>query len=181
RFLRSREKEAAMAFLGVYFILAFILVSQAKPTSSSSLQPHIGYPQESVLQTGEAEKLGSCSYTVKIKTSCSAFAGTDDRVSISFGDAYGNQVYVARLDDPTTDTFERCSTDSFTILGPCVYKICYLYLMRIGSDAWKPEWVKVFYGRSQSVSFVYDMFIPDSVWYGFDLCNTVAHQSALNM
>ncbi|GLJ31730.1 hypothetical protein SUGI_0638090 [Cryptomeria japonica] len=164
--------------LSSYFMLAFIFISHCK---ASSLQPQIGNPREAPLTTRESEKLESCSYTVQIKTSCSAFAGTDDRISIAFGDAFGNQVYVARLDDPTTDTFERCSTDSFTILGPCVYKVCYLYLMRVGSDAWKPEWVRVYYGRSQSVSFIYDMFIPDNIWYGFDLCNTVAQQSALSM
>ncbi|GLJ31733.1 hypothetical protein SUGI_0638140 [Cryptomeria japonica] len=163
--------------LSTYLMLAFIFISHC----TASLQPQIGNPQEAALTARESEKLGSCSYTVQVKTSCSAFAGTDDKISIAFGDAFGNQVYIARLDDPTTDTFERCSTDSFTILGPCVYKVCYLYLMRVGSDLWKPEWVRVYYGLGQSVSFTYDMFIPENVWYGFDLCNTVAPQYALSM
>jgi len=151
-------------------------------SQATNLQPQVGKLQESALKSGKVDTVGgSCSYVVQIKTSCSPFAGTDDRVSISFGDPFGNQVYVARLDDPTTDTFERCSIDSFTILGPCVYNVCYLYLMRVGSDQWKPEWVRVYYGRSLSVSFYYDVFIPTSVWYGFNFCNTVtATQSALS-
>ncbi len=85
-------------------------------------------------------------------------------------------------DDPTIDTFERCSTDSFTIWGPCVYSACYLYLMCVGSDQWKPEWVRVYYGGGQYVSFFYDVFIPTSIWYGFNLCNSLtATQSALSI
>uniref|UniRef100_A0A0C9S2W4 TSA: Wollemia nobilis Ref_Wollemi_Transcript_17293_800 transcribed RNA sequence n=1 Tax=Wollemia nobilis TaxID=56998 RepID=A0A0C9S2W4_9CONI len=162
------------------FLQAFLLIVGSQ---SSFVRP-----QESPLRLSvQLEEEGMCSdqYVVKIKTSCSAFAGTDDRISIAFGDAFGNQVYVARLDDPTVDTFERCSTDTFTILGPCVYKVCYLYLMRSGSDAWKPEWVKVYYGRGQSATFYYDMFIPDGVWYGFDLCSILTlarpHNSSLTI
>lgn len=162
----------------IMYLGALMALSEA-----TSLQPQVGNLQELALRSGEVDTVGgSCSYVVKIKTSCSPFAGTDDRISIAFGDAFGNQVYVARLDDPTIDTFERCSTDSFTILGPCVYNICYLYLLRVGSDQWKPEWVRVYYGRSQPVSFYYDVIIPASLWYGFDFCSTVtATQSALSI
>ncbi|CAD5172093.1 unnamed protein product [Musa acuminata subsp. malaccensis] len=75
------------------------------------------------------EEIGwGCSYTVKIKTSCSSRRFTTDRISLAFGDAYHNEVYAPRLDDPSSGAFERCSTDTFKIQGPCGYGICYLYL-----------------------------------------------------
>ncbi|CAK9158441.1 unnamed protein product [Ilex paraguariensis] len=33
------------------------------------------------------------------------------------------QVYVPRLDDPGSRTFERCSTDTFDVVGPCTYQV----------------------------------------------------------
>ncbi|RRT70867.1 hypothetical protein GW17_00057765 [Ensete ventricosum] len=40
------------------------------------------------------EEIGSsCSYTVKIKTSCSSGRFTSDRISLAFGDAYRNEVF----------------------------------------------------------------------------------------
>uniref|UniRef100_A0A804J915 Uncharacterized protein n=2 Tax=Musa acuminata TaxID=4641 RepID=A0A804J915_MUSAM len=73
------------------------------------------------------EEIGwGCSYTVKIKTSCSSRRFTTDRISLAFGDAYHNEVYAPRLDDPSSGAFERCSTDTFKIQGPCGYGICYL-------------------------------------------------------
>ncbi|KAE8656949.1 Detected protein of confused Function [Hibiscus syriacus] len=65
----------------------------------------------------------SCSYTVSIRTSCSSTTYTRDQISLAFGDAYGNQVYAPRLDDPQSRTFERCSTDTFQINGPCTYQV----------------------------------------------------------
>ncbi|KAL6006307.1 hypothetical protein ACLOJK_040353 [Asimina triloba] len=75
------------------------------------------------------------------------------------------------LDDPYSRTFERCSTDTFTISGPCTYQICYLYLFRRGSDGWKPESVKVYPPNSRGITFTYNKFLPNGVWYGFNLCN----------
>nr|CAD1842941.1 unnamed protein product [Ananas comosus var. bracteatus] len=56
----------------------------------------------------------------------------EDAISLAFGDLYRNEVYVPRLDDPSSGTFERCSTDTFKIKGPCGYGVCYLYLRRNG-------------------------------------------------
>lgn len=81
-----------------------------------------------------------------------------------------NQVYVPRLDDPYSGTFERCSTDTFQIYGPCTYQICYLYLYRTGYDGWVPESVTVYGYNSSPVTFYYNVFIPYGVWYGFDYC-----------
>ncbi|KAF6151179.1 hypothetical protein GIB67_037387 [Kingdonia uniflora] len=113
----------------------------------------------------------TCSYTVTIKTSCSSPSYTRDKVSLAFGDAYGNEVYAAKLDDPRSRTFERCSTDTFKISGPCMYKICYVYMLRRGSDGWKPESVKIYAPNSKAVSFTYNTFLPNGVWYGFKVCN----------
>ncbi|XXG45702.1 hypothetical protein AAC387_Pa02g0711 [Persea americana] len=141
--------------------------------SSSEAKPTIPQPQElksfKILKTKDSAR--GCSYTVSIKTSCSSRSTTRDMVSLAFGDAYGNEVYVPRLDDPSTGTFERCSTDTFKITGPCSYETCYLYLLRSGSDGWKPESVKINGPYSKGITFYYKTFLPNGVWYGFNLCN----------
>ncbi|CAA7395016.1 unnamed protein product [Spirodela intermedia] len=117
---------------------------------------------------------GTCSYTVSIKTSCSSPRFTRDAISLAFGDVYHNEVYAPRLDDPASRAFERCSTDTFRISGPCGGRTCYLYLFRSGRDGWTPDSVKVYYrpGDSRSVvTFFYNVPIPSGVWYGFDLCH----------
>ncbi|XP_012073202.1 embryo-specific protein ATS3B [Jatropha curcas] len=113
----------------------------------------------------------SCPFTVKISTSCSSTRYTRDRISLSFGDAYGNQVYVPRLDDPYSRTFESCSTDTFQVTGPCTYQICYLYLYRSGYDGWKPKTVTVYGHNTRNAVFTYNIFIPNDIWYGFNYCN----------
>ncbi|KAJ8755992.1 hypothetical protein K2173_024537 [Erythroxylum novogranatense] len=113
----------------------------------------------------------SCSYTVKISTSCFSTRYTRDQISLAFGDAYGNQVYAPRLDDPHTRAFESCSTDTFQINGPCTYQICYLYLYRYGYDGWKPKTVTVYGHYISPATFYYNTFIPNAIWYGFNYCN----------
>ncbi|KAF3433090.1 hypothetical protein FNV43_RR24192 [Rhamnella rubrinervis] len=117
---------------------------------------------------------GSCSYSVVITTSCSSPKYTRDQISISFGDAYGNQIYAPRLDDPSSRAFETCSSDTFEIDGPCAYQICYVYLYRTGPDGWKPGTVKIYAYNSRAVTFTYNTFIPSDVWYGFNLCNSAS-------
>lgn len=80
------------------------------------------------------------------------------------------QVYVPRLDGPRSGTFERCSTDTFEIYGPCTYQTCYLYLYRTGYDGWMPEKVTVYSYYYQPVTFYYNTYIPNDIWYGFDYC-----------
>lgn len=82
-----------------------------------------------------------------------------------------DQVYAPRLDDPYSGTFERCSTDTYTLYGPCTYQICYLYLYRTGYDGWKPDSVTVYGYYTKSVTFYYNTWIPNGVWYGFDECH----------
>ncbi|CAI9286458.1 unnamed protein product [Lactuca saligna] len=117
---------------------------------------------------------GTCSFTVRLVTSCSSVSYTRDEISISFGDAYGNQVYAPRLDDPSTRTFERCSADTFEVYGPCTNQICYVYLYRSGYDGWLPERVEVYGYNTKAVSFDYNDWIPAEMWYGFDYCSPYA-------
>ncbi|KAB1210801.1 hypothetical protein CJ030_MR2G014105 [Morella rubra] len=139
-------------------------IFRATAPGSGSLQYQL-YPGESA---------ASCSYTVVITTSCSSTKYTRDQISISFGDAYGNQIYAPRLDDPSSRAFERCSSDTFQIYGPCAYQICYVYLYRSGPDGWKPGSVKIYGYNSRAVTFYYDTFIPSDIWYGFNLCQTAS-------
>ncbi|OAY52827.1 embryo-specific protein ATS3B [Manihot esculenta] len=123
------------------------------------------------------QNANSCSYTVEVSTSCSSTRYTRDQISLAFGDAYGNQVYVPRLDDPYSATFESCSTDTFHINGPCAYQICYLYVYRSGYDGWKPKSVTVYGHNTRSITFNYNIFIPIGIWYGFNYCNGASSAS----
>ncbi|XP_018492071.2 LOW QUALITY PROTEIN: embryo-specific protein ATS3B [Raphanus sativus] len=126
------------------------------------------------------QKFGaSCSYTVIISTSCSSSRYTRDQISVAFGDAYGNQIYAPRLDDPSIKTFEQCSSDTFEINGPCTYQICYVYLYRSGPDGWIPESVKIYSHGSRAVTFPYNTNVPESIWYGFNYCNSASGSNVL--
>ncbi|KAL4204398.1 hypothetical protein AMTRI_Chr01g109660 [Amborella trichopoda] len=79
----------------------------------------------------------ACSYIVKIKTSCYLVSHTRDQISHVFGDAYKKKrkkLYIPRVDDLSSGTFEKCSIETFKLRGPCSYRICYLYLNRYGHD-----------------------------------------------
>ncbi|XP_057967940.1 embryo-specific protein ATS3B-like [Malania oleifera] len=150
--------------------LAFIFIAFSQSRARSIIpRPH---PLGSFeINTTHSQNAATCSFTVTIKTSCSSPSYTRDQISISFGDAYGNQVYAPRIDDPSTRTFERCSSDTFYLYGPCTYQICYLYLYRSGRDGWKPETVTVYAYNSSPATFYYNTFIPRDVWFGFNLCS----------
>ncbi|OAY31688.1 embryo-specific protein ATS3A [Manihot esculenta] len=159
-------KLLSFPLISVFFLIIFPLAN----SFDSHSQPHVlksFNPQ--IIQAAK-----SCPYTLVIKTSCSSSSYTRDKISLAFGDSYGNEVYVKRLDDPSSGTFERCSTDTFQINGPCTYDICYLYLLRSGSDGWKPESVKISGRYTKTVNFYYSIFLPNGVWYGFNLCRGVS-------
>ncbi|KAH9800223.1 Embryo-specific protein ATS3A [Citrus sinensis] len=145
------------------FLLIFATATIFSHAGSSIISP-------TEIKSFEPKTVQSCSYTVIIKTSCSSKSYTRDKISLAFGDAYGNEVYIKRLDDPYSRTFESCSTDTFQISGPCTYDICYQYLLRSGSDGWKPESVKIYGQNIRTVTFFYNTFIPDGVWFGFNQC-----------
>ncbi|CAJ1952551.1 unnamed protein product [Sphenostylis stenocarpa] len=113
----------------------------------------------------------NCSYLVLISTSCSSPKFTTDKIGIAFGDNKGNQVYVPRLDDPLSKTFEQCSSDSFQIDGACASPVCFLYLHRTGGEkGWEPETVKIFGYDSGPVTFTFKTPIPNDTWYGYNEC-----------
>lgn len=149
----SNDNSAAEAAAAAGAGISSILPSSTKPSSTIAS--------------------ATCSYTVTIKTSCYSPRTTHDVISLTFSDAYGNQVYASRLDDPSSGTFERCSTDTFMVQGACGYKTCFLYMRRSGRDGWAPDWVRVAspYTR-QAVTFYYNGYtLPNNVWYGFDQCS----------
>ncbi|XP_072984849.1 embryo-specific protein ATS3B-like [Typha latifolia] len=163
-------------------LLLLLLFISASFQASSCLESVKGRPQElrsfKIQEHQEAGSGRGCSYTVKIKTSCSSKRITRDAISLAFGDAYSNEVYAPRLDDPSSGTFESCSTDTFKIQGPCGYGVCYLYLRRDGRDGWTPEWVQVYEPHvSRALTFYYGSPIPNGIWYGFNNCPRVS-QSA---
>ncbi|KAI3988843.1 hypothetical protein MKX01_016414 [Papaver californicum] len=139
---------------------------------------NINNPNQKISTTAEAN---ACSYAVAIKTSCSSTRFTRDQISLAFGDAYGNQVYAPRLDDPSSRTFERCSTDTYHLSGPCTYRICHLYLYRVGSDGWKPENVKIYAPNSRISTFNFNVFVPYGVWYGFNFCKNKNDDSIISV
>ncbi|KAB2598569.1 hypothetical protein D8674_001489 [Pyrus ussuriensis x Pyrus communis] len=156
---------------------SFLLLLQASVVFTlSEAKLSIIHPEAAAkgFNVSNVQNAGACSYTAVITTSCSSTRYTRDQISLSFGDAYGNQIYAPRLDDPSSRTFERCSTDTFEIYGPCAYQICYLYVYRSGPDGWKPENVKIYGHNSRAVTFSYNTFIPNDLWYGFNWCNTAS-------
>ena len=56
--------------------------------------------------------------------------------------------------------------------------VCYLYMLRTGADGWKPESVKIYGSYTKTVTFNYNQFLPDGVWYGFNVCGR-ASESAI--
>ncbi|KAL7134749.1 hypothetical protein ABFS83_11G046600 [Erythranthe nasuta] len=121
-----------------------------------------------VIHSNQTEK--SCSYTVIIKTSCSSVSHTTDELSLAFGDAYGNEVYVSRIDDPKTRTFERCSKYVFEIKGPYLDVICYAELLRYGSDGWKPEMITIYGPDLKAIAFIFNTFLLEGMWFRMPSC-----------
>ncbi|KAJ0977778.1 hypothetical protein J5N97_013252 [Dioscorea zingiberensis] len=157
----------------LFSIFVFLSSSSGSETVNPQPEEFPSFKPKDVHKKSDAEGLNAwgCSYTVKIKTSCYSPRYTRDMISLAFGDTYRNEVYAPRLDDPSTGTFERCSTDTFKMQGPCGYGVCYLYLRRSGWDGWTPEWVQILEtSYHRSVTFYYGSPIPNAVWYGFNNC-----------
>ncbi|CAI0398923.1 unnamed protein product [Linum tenue] len=157
---------SSLLLLSIFIV--FVSVCSAAE-STATVQPHA---------IDSFNNVGSCSYTVVISTSCSSPVYTRDQISIAFGDAYGNQIYAPRIDNPASRAFERCSSDTFQISGPCAYQICYVYLYRSGPDGWKPGSVKIYGYNSRAATFNYNTYIPGDLWYGFNFCGNAASGSS---
>ncbi|MCL7023141.1 hypothetical protein MKW94_013616 [Papaver nudicaule] len=154
-------------------LVVFLIFNSRECQAEESVSIVSSEPQQfRSFKIQSAAEANACLYTVAIKTSCSSTRFTRDQISLAFGDAYGNQVYAPRLDDPSSRAFERCSTDTYHLSGPCTYRICHLYLYRVGSDGWKPENVKIYTPDSRISTFNFNVFVPYGVWYGFNFCNS---------
>ncbi|XAR50558.1 hypothetical protein NMG60_11004913 [Bertholletia excelsa] len=175
-------KKLAACFSFLLFALTLVharsFVSNPQPLADSSkintTRVSVASFKSKINIHNTTQKLGSCTYTVTFTTSCSSPSYTRDRISLVFGDAYGNEVYAPRLDDPSSGAFEACSVDTYEITGPCTYDICYLYVYRSGYDGWKLNTVQVYGYNTRAITFYYNTFIPDDVWYGFDYCNALS-------
>ncbi|KAH9615919.1 hypothetical protein KSS87_008406 [Heliosperma pusillum] len=166
----------AFSFL---FALISLIIFQVSSSSSSEEDDSYIFPSADPLPLLSLRikpnlTASSCPYTVKIVTSCSSVTRTKDQVSLSFGDVRGNQVYVPRIDDPKSGTFEACSTDTFDISGPCTYDVCYVYLNRRGRDGLMIESVKISGKSTRAVTFNFKSWLPNNVWFGFNYCNGVS-------
>ncbi|KAL0784061.1 hypothetical protein Bca101_000306 [Brassica carinata] len=137
------SRSSRMASLQLLTLLFFFFFFFFFFTVSKSIDVSKPHAAES-LDINLIQNFGSCRYTVIIRTSCSSPRYTRDQISLSFGDGYRNQVYAPRLDDPGSRAFERCSSDTYEINGPCVRQICYVYVHRSGPDGWVPESVQIF-------------------------------------
>ncbi|XP_015877091.3 embryo-specific protein ATS3A [Ziziphus jujuba] len=126
----------------------------------------------------------NCSYSIEIETSCAPSAETIDHVSVRFSDSQGDWIIVKHLKNPTNGKkklyvgFGRCAIDMFEASGPCMReKVCSLYLKKVGSDDWRPGWVKVHQQDGngvvkESYMFYFRVFVPENVWYGFNYCHS---------
>lgn len=128
----------------------------------------------------------NCSYSIEIETTCAPNAETTDHVSVRFSDSQGDWIIVKHLkyskngknkkQGEVYDGFRRCAIDMFEASGPCMReKVCSLYLKKVGSDNWRPGWVKVHQqdgngGVKDSYMFYFRVFVPENVWYGFNYC-----------
>ncbi|KAL5800142.1 hypothetical protein ACOSQ4_033026 [Xanthoceras sorbifolium] len=133
----------------------------------------------------------NCSYSIQIETTCAPSAETTDHISLRFSDPTGNLIIVKHLKNPKLiyvpkngvnkpgGGLQRCSIAMFEASGACMKQsVCALYLKRVGSDGWRPGWVKVFHqekgGREVQISynFYFRRFVPQNVWFGFDYCHS---------
>lgn len=164
-----RETKYSTMILVSLLIALFLISTVESKSIISDPQPA---PTSFIINTttAQSDNAGTCSFTVRFTTSCSSPRYTRDQISVSFGDAYGNQVYAPRIEDPRSRAFEACSVDTYDLRGPCTYDICYLYVYRSGYDGWKLSTVEVYGHNIRPVSFRYNAYVPNDVWWGYDYC-----------
>ncbi|XP_021760808.1 embryo-specific protein ATS3A-like [Chenopodium quinoa] len=153
------------------FLAIFSIISIHASSSSPIPSTESTLPLFSIRIKPNQTTASTCTFRVRITTSCSSVSYTRDQISLSFGDAYGNQVYVPRIDNPSARAFEACSTDTYDVSGPCTYDVCYVYLYRRGRDGWKVQNVQISSPYIRTVTFKYNTWIPNDVWFGFNYCN----------
>ncbi|KAI9107479.1 hypothetical protein K1719_021516 [Acacia pycnantha] len=119
-----------LSILTLLFIVIVVGFSQAEETLISS-------------QPQQKDSNDNCSYHLNIETSCFSPSHTRDHISLVFGDKYGHEVYVPRLDEFPSATLGRCTLSFVDFTGPCTSQICYLYFYRIGSDGYSSHAITV--------------------------------------
>ncbi|XP_019436030.1 PREDICTED: uncharacterized protein LOC109342508 [Lupinus angustifolius] len=149
-------------------ILTLCIISTFSQANPITTHPQ---PKQSFKPNRMPQQADRCYYTANIKTSCSSPSYTGNQISVAFGDTYGNQVYVPKLDGLFSGTFQQCSMSTFNIEGPCTYQVCYLFLYTTGYDGWVPESVTISGYKATPISFYYNTAVPHGVWYGFNVCN----------
>ncbi|KAK2425397.1 embryo-specific protein ATS3B [Trifolium repens] len=114
-----------------------------------------------------------------VKTSCNSPEHMTDTIGISVGDADDNEIH-AILDGPYIGMFQQCTKIPFTLWGPCIGKICKLYVARVGSDGWMPETVTAHnHDDNSPVTFKFNYFIPQAQNSGFDYCHNNNKENAI--
>ncbi|XP_021836816.1 embryo-specific protein ATS3A isoform X2 [Spinacia oleracea] len=165
-----------MARFHIFLALFSIILIHASSSSIPSTDTESELPLLSLRIKPNLTSASSCTFRVEIKTSCNSVSYTRDQISLSFGDAYGNQVYVPRIDNPSARAFEACSTDTYDVTGPCTYDVCYVYLYRRGYDGWKVQSVRISSPYIRTVTFKYNSWIQSDVWFGYNYCNGSSSQ-----
>ncbi|RDX70919.1 Embryo-specific protein ATS3B, partial [Mucuna pruriens] len=144
-------------------IMASLSQATPKPTQPQAIK-------SSKLNQTQHQMNEGYSYIVSITTSCSSTSYAIGEISLTFGDAYGNEVYVPRLDGP----FQACSTNTYDIYGAYtehMSQICYLYLYMTGDAGWILDTVTVYNYLHDPVTFYCCTFISDGPPYAFDYCH----------
>ncbi|KAL2929589.1 Embryo-specific protein ATS3A [Bienertia sinuspersici] len=89
----------------IFLAISSLILINASSSSILSSDPNI--PLFALKIKPDQTTASSCPFRVQITTSCSSVSYTRDKISLSFGDAYGNQVYVPRIDNPSARAFEH--------------------------------------------------------------------------
>ncbi|CAA7035093.1 unnamed protein product [Microthlaspi erraticum] len=139
----------------------------------SLTNPIIALSDQSLVSSILHDDEETCPYTVIVTTSCFSPDWSRDQITISLGDADGNQVVAPRLEEPLSGRggFKKCSSDTFQVKGQCLKTICSVYIYHTGPDGWIPETVEIYQEGSKSVKFDFNKNVPENIWYGHNKCN----------
>ncbi|BBN15105.1 hypothetical protein MPTK1_6g17080 [Marchantia polymorpha subsp. ruderalis] len=94
-----------------------------------------------------------CTYTVVTHTGNIEFAGTDADVNVEFFNKMGQSVLFVDLNSGQ-DNFLRGQTDTFTMVGKCVFDICKIHLSHDNAGV-NPSW----FVNSVSVSMDFEAVV----------------------
>ncbi|KAJ9179052.1 hypothetical protein P3X46_010876 [Hevea brasiliensis] len=83
------------------------------------------------------------------------------------------QIAALTVKKTTSCSSTRYTRDHISLAFGDAYgnQTCYLYLYRSGYDGWKPKTVTIYGYNTRSITFTYNTFISNGVWYGFSDCN----------